>query len=122
MRFQYEQLDHVQIAAPKGGEEQARKFYRDLLGFQEVDKPDKLKARGGAWFSNGQVHIHIGIEEPFQPARKAHPAIRVRNIEEMKQYLNSSNALYKVDHELSGANLFYMDDPFGNRIEFLEWE
>lgn len=122
MNFQYEKIDHVQLAAPRGGEEDARKFYRDLLGFQEVDKPENLKARGGAWFSNGQVHIHIGIVEPFQAAGKAHPAIHVNNIEEMKLYLDSCHASYQVDHELPGANRFYMVDPFGNRLEFLEWE
>lgn len=121
MNFQYELLDHVQLAAPKGGEEKARNFYCDLLGFQEVEKPENLKKRGGVWFSNGKVNIHIGIDEPFQPSRKAHPAIRVENIEGMKEYLDSCKASYVVDHNLPGANRFYMEDPFGNRLEFLEW-
>jgi catechol 2,3-dioxygenase-like lactoylglutathione lyase family enzyme len=122
MNFHYEQLDHVQLAAPKGGEEQAREFYEGLLGFSEVEKPENLKKRGGVWFSDGVIHIHIGIDEPFQPAKKAHPAFRVKNIEEMKTYLDEKQATYQVDKDLPGANRFYMNDPFGNRLEFLEWE
>ena len=122
MNFHYEQLDHVQLAAPKDGEEEARKFYEGLLGFSEIEKPENLKRRGGVWFSNGVIPIHIGIEEPFQPAKKAHPAIRVKNIEEMKKYLDEKRVVYQVDMELPGANRFYLYDPFGNRLEFLEWE
>ncbi|MEN2468037.1 VOC family protein [Ornithinibacillus sp. FSL M8-0202] len=121
MDFHYERLDHVQLAAPKGGEEKARLFYQDLLGFSEVEKPDNLKSRGGVWFTNGMIHLHIGIEEPFLPARKAHPAIRVKNIEAMKHYLDQKNTAYIVDDHLLGANRFYLHDPFGNRLEFLEW-
>ncbi|WP_042149412.1 VOC family protein [Paucisalibacillus sp. EB02] len=122
MKFRYEQLDHVQLAAPKGGEEQAREFYEGLLGFPEVEKPANLKKRGGVWFTDGIIHIHVGIEEPFQPAKKAHPAIRVKNIENMKAYLDEKQAVYQVDYDLPGANRFYLYDPFGNRLEFLEWE
>jgi|SRR5690606_1148817 len=122
MNFRYEQLDHIQLAAPRGGEDQARAFYERLLGFQEVEKPENLKKRGGVWFSDGVIHIHIGIEEPFQPAKKAHPAFRVKNIEEMKKYLKSKEVAYQVDHDLPGANRFYLHDPFGNRLEFLEWQ
>ncbi|MFS0671826.1 VOC family protein [Ornithinibacillus sp. 179-J 7C1 HS] len=121
MDFQYEQLDHIQLAAPKGGEEKARAFYHGILGFTEVEKPENLRSRGGVWFSNGEVDIHIGIEEPFHPARKAHPAIRVKNIEAMKKYLDEKDTEYIVDNNLPGANRFYLHDPFGNRLEFLQW-
>lgn len=121
MEFHYEQLDHVQLAAPKGGEEKARAFYLDLLGFTEVEKPENLKSRGGVWFSTGVIDIHIGIEEPFQPAKKAHPAIRVKNIDAMKRYLDEKNTTYILDDNLPGANRFYIFEPFGNRLEFLQW-
>ncbi|MFD1040417.1 VOC family protein [Virgibacillus byunsanensis] len=121
MSFLYETVDHVQLAAPVGSEESARNFYRDVLGFEEVEKPEKLAKNGGVWFQSGTIHIHIGVEESFVPAQKAHPAIRVKNIEELKQYLNESSVTVKVDERLPGANRFYVSDPFGNRIEFLEW-
>ncbi|WP_047979814.1 VOC family protein [Ornithinibacillus contaminans] len=121
MNFNYEKIDHVQLAAPVGEEENARLFYRDLLGLNEVEKPANLKKRGGVWFQSGNVAIHIGVEEPFYPANKAHPAIRVNNIEAMRAYLDSKNVAYTDDDNLPGANRFYLIDPFGNRLEFLEW-
>lgn len=68
------ELDHVQLAAPRGCESEARRFFGELLGLPEVEKPESLKARGGAWFQVGSQQLHIGVEEPFAPARKAHPA------------------------------------------------
>lgn len=121
MAFQYEGIDHVQLAAPKGSEDHARGFYQHILGFQEVQKPALLQKNGGVWFQAGAIQIHIGIEEPFQPAKKAHPAIRVKNIRALKSYLTDRNVSLTTDHKLPGANRFYVDDPFGNRIEFLEW-
>ncbi|GGA85476.1 VOC family protein [Ornithinibacillus halotolerans] len=121
MEFRYEQLDHVQLAAPKGAENQARAFYQDLLGFMEVEKPENLKQRGGVWFSDGNICIHIGIEDPFQPAKKAHPAFQVKNIEAMKKYLQIKQVDFMDDKNLPGANRFYLHDPFGNRLEFIEW-
>ena len=121
MTFQYEVIDHVQLAAPIGGEDEARKFFKDLLGFKEVEKPIALQKRGGVWFQAGRVHLHIGVEEHFIAAKKAHPAIRVKDIELMKAYLVKKNASFIVDEELPKANRFYMEDPFGNRIEFLQW-
>ncbi|MFD2042878.1 VOC family protein [Ornithinibacillus salinisoli] len=121
MSFVYERLDHVQLAAPIGKEDDARTFYSEILGLKEIEKPEPLRNRGGVWFQAGMVHIHIGVEEPFTPAKKAHPAIRVRNIEAMKKYLDSRNIDYISDKNLPGANRFYVSDPFGNRLEFLEW-
>ncbi|WP_164669707.1 VOC family protein [Virgibacillus doumboii] len=122
MSFHYEVIDHVQLAAPIGGEIDARVFYQELLGFKEVEKPEQLKINGGVWFQAGNVHIHIGVEDPFVPAKKAHPAIHVKNIEAMKAYLNGKGVAFKVDDKLPGANRFYVTDPFGNRLEFLEWK
>jgi len=122
MDFQYEAFDHVQLASPAGSEEVARSFYRDKLGFDETEKPESLKKNGGVWFQAGDVNIHIGIEEPFIPAKKAHPAIRVKNLEALKACLQKEEIDLHVDDRLPGAKRFYVADPFGNRIEFLEWK
>jgi catechol 2,3-dioxygenase-like lactoylglutathione lyase family enzyme len=122
MNFHYESLDHVQVASPKGTEEQARDFYLNKLGFKELEKPDTLKENGGVWFQAGTVHIHIGVEEPFIPAKKAHPAIRVKNLDALKEHLSNVKIDFIVDDRLPGAKRFYVSDPFENRIEFLEWE
>jgi catechol 2,3-dioxygenase-like lactoylglutathione lyase family enzyme len=106
---------------PKGMEDEARKFYDDILGLEEVEKPEPLRDRGGVWFSRGAVHLHLGVEELFVPAKKAHPAFEVHQIEEFKRYLSSQAVEYKVDENLPGANRIYVSDPFGNRLEFLEW-
>lgn len=73
-----EGLDHVQVAAPRGCEAEARRFFSELLGLTEVEKPERLRARGGVWFQAGAQQLHVGVEEPFVPAQKAHPALRVR--------------------------------------------
>ncbi|KHF39930.1 VOC family protein [Halalkalibacter okhensis] len=121
MSFSFEAIDHVQLAAPKGSEEKARQFFNEILGFTELEKPDVLKKRGGVWFALGPIIVHIGIEEPFVPAKKAHPAFEVEHIEELKKHLKKNNIQYKEDDQLPGANRMYVNDPFGNRLEFLEW-
>jgi hypothetical protein len=70
-------LDHVQVVAPRGCEAEARRFYGTLLGLEEIDKPEELRARGGVWFRCGEQQLHIGVEDGFVPAQKAHPALRV---------------------------------------------
>jgi catechol 2,3-dioxygenase-like lactoylglutathione lyase family enzyme len=114
-------IDHIQLAAPLGSEDQARRFYQDILLLKEIEKPEELKKNGGAWFSNGQVNIHIGIEDIFVPAKKAHPAFEVNQIEEFATYLEDKGIAIKVDYKLPGTKRFYLHDPFGNRLEFLEW-
>jgi len=114
-------IDHIQLAAPIGSEEKARFFYQDILLLQEVEKPEELKKNGGVWFSNGEVHIHIGVEEPFTPAKKAHPAFEVNNVEGFASHLQRKGVAIQEDDRLPGANRFYVSDPFGNRLEFLQW-
>ncbi|RDU38797.1 glyoxalase [Neobacillus piezotolerans] len=121
MEYKSKQLDHVQLAAPKGCEEDARAFYGELLGFMEVEKPPVLKKKGGVWFRNGTIHLHIGVEEPFFPAKKAHPAFLIENVEGLKAHLRGNRVEVIEDGNLPGANRFYATDPFGNRLEFLEW-
>ncbi|WP_280768069.1 VOC family protein [Salipaludibacillus daqingensis] len=117
----FKAIDHVQLAAPKGSEDQAREFFGGILQFQELVKPDVLKKRGGVWFNYGNVDIHIGIEEPFSPAQKAHPAFEVENIEKLKQRFKRFGTSFTEDNNLPGANRIYVNDPFGNRLEMLEW-
>ncbi|AOP33523.1 glyoxalase [Leptospira tipperaryensis] len=121
MTFEILGLDHVQLAIPKGGEQIARAFYVNILSFTEVEKPPNLKVKGGAWFQCGVNQIHVGITDSFIPAQKAHPAIHVRNILEYRKYLESQGVLPRDEDPLPGALRFYLDDPFGNRLEFLEW-
>jgi len=121
MSFAFRSIDHVQLAAPKDSESLARKFYGEILGFTEVEKPALLKKRGGVWFAFGSYQIHIGIEEPFAPAKKAHPAFQIENLDDLKVHLSECDVNFIVDADLPGANRIYIHDPFGNRIEILEW-
>ena len=114
-------LDHVQVAAPPGCEEAARRFYGKLLGLAELEKPEALRARGGVWFAVGAQQLHVGVEEPFSPARKAHPALRVDpdGLDAMANRLRAAGFEPRWDEELPGVRRFYADDPWGNRIELL---
>lgn len=114
-------IDHIQLAAPEGGEEKAREFFGDILGMEEMDKPESLRKNGGVWFSLGVQQLHIGIEEPFTPARKAHPAFEVDDLQEAMDTLEDRGVTVKKDDRLPGAERCYIQDPFGNRIELLEW-
>ncbi len=115
-----EEIHHVQLAMPKGGEFEARFFYQDVLGLSVVAKPEALADRGGAWFENRAVRVHLGIEDPFAPARKAHPAFRVASLIEMRAILDSKDIPYSSDADLPGITRIFVHDPFGNRIELLE--
>lgn len=118
--FEWMGLDHVQLAAPAGCEEEARRFFRGVLGMAEVPKPEKLKVRGGVWFQCGPQMIHIGVETPFQPAKKAHPAFLVHRIEQLMDHLQEQGIPLRVDDEIPGLIRFFTEDPFGNRLEFME--
>lgn len=122
MTYNIKKIDHIQLAAPTGSEDIARTFFVEKLGFEEVEKPEELRKNGGVWFVFSDFHIHIGIEEPFVPAKKAHPAFEVENIESFKEHLQLKNIEVEDDDRLPGARRFYVFDPFGNRLEFLEWK
>ena len=113
-------IDHVQLAMPPDGEAQARDFYGSLLGLQEVAKPAPLAQRGGCWFIGPGIRIHLGVSHDFHPARKAHPAFRVRDLAALRDRLTSSAVAVDDDDSLSGVRRFYATDPFGNRIEFMD--
>ncbi len=118
MRF--EAIEHVQLAMPEGQEDEARSFFGDLLGLGEVPKPPKLAKRGGVWFESGNVKIHLGVEQDFCPAKKAHPAFLVSGLDEIAARLEGAGCAVTVDNNLPGFKRFYFDDPFGNRLEFME--
>lgn len=122
MGFFIKKIDHVQLAAPRGCEEEARSFFNGVLGMTEIEKPEELKKRGGVWFEFNSFQIHIGVEDPFIPAKKAHPAIEIQNLEALKIRLTQKNVQYQEDDNLPGAKRIHVFDPFGNRMEFLEWE
>ena len=120
------ELDHVQVAAPAGGEDQARAFYGGLLGLAELRKPPALARRGGVWFALGAgQQLHVGIEAQFAPARRAHPALLVDSLAALRTLageLAGHGHEPRWDDELPGAERFYVDDPFGNRLELLARE
>lgn len=120
MKFSISKIDHVQVAAPKENEELARKFYGDLLGMAEVEKPEPLKSRGGVWFEFGSFQLHVGVEEPFSPAKKAHPAFLVDGYEALRKRLKDQGIEVKNDDSIPGVERFFAFDPFGNRLEFLK--
>lgn len=113
-------IDHVMIAVPQHGEEQARWFYSHLLGLEELPKPDTLAGRGGLWLRTGSIELHLGIDPDFVPARKAHVAFQVADLAAIEQRLTLAGIVIKPDANLPGFERFYVDDPFGNRIELLQ--
>jgi catechol 2,3-dioxygenase-like lactoylglutathione lyase family enzyme len=111
-------IDHVQVAAPAGGEAEARAFYGDLLGMEELPKPEALAARGGCWFAAGAQELHVGVEEPFAPARKAHPSFVVTDLAAVAARLTEAGIAVTYDALIPGLERFEAPDPFGNRLEF----
>ena len=118
--FRIAGIDHVQLAGPPGCEDRARWFFGEVLGMAELPKPEALRARGGVWFACGKHQLHIGIEPEFQPAWKAHPAIRVQGLAGLKARLSQAGMRFAEDTLLPDAARTYVDDPFGNRLEFVE--
>lgn len=114
------ELEHVQLAMPAGGESSARAFYAGLLGMVEVAKPAALAARGGCWFAAGSARLHLGVEEPFAPARKAHPALVVDDLEALCARLLLAGHEVQTDGDFPGYRRAYVHDPFGNRLELME--
>lgn len=113
-------LDHVLLAMPAGRESDARKFYQGILGIPEAVKPANLAARGGGWFEDGELKIHLGIEKNFAPARKAHPAFIVDDLAALEAILIEAGYPVAHDQPLEGYDRIFIDDPFGNRIELMQ--
>ena len=110
-------IDHVQVAIPVGGENDARRFYDDVLGLTEVPKPAVMAERGGAWFEAGPVKVHVGAEARFVPARKAHPALTMRGL---REFIAASDLEAHWNDEVEGLVRCHVYDPFGNRIELVD--
>jgi hypothetical protein len=113
-------IDHVQLAAPAGCETEARKFFGDLLRLEEIVKPEPLRCRGSCWFRVGPRQLHIGVEESFSAARKAHPAFSTRDIVALSERLERGGVLVSWDDSVDRIQRFYVQDPWGNRLEFTE--
>ena len=113
-------LDHVQLAMPAGGEAEAVAFYEGLLGVPHVPKPPHLAARGGCWFEQGDLKVHLGVDAQFRAATKAHPAFLVEDVRSLASSLLEAGHRVVDDEPLEGYDRVYVDDPFGNRIELLE--
>ena len=120
MEFKIIALDHVQLAMPAHRELEAERFYVGLLGFERVPKPPQLQAQGGCWFRTRGVKLHLGVEQDFRPAKKAHPAFIVSALEALCAKLQSSGFDVRPDEQLPGVHRCYVDDPFGNRIELIQ--
>jgi catechol 2,3-dioxygenase-like lactoylglutathione lyase family enzyme len=117
-------LDHVQVAAPCGCENEARAFYGGLLGLEEIEKPDALAPRGGAWFRVGEHALHVGVTSEFVAAAKAHPAFRVDSAASLdglaRRLEDHGFAVTRPDPgEIPGIARFFVADPWGNRVELV---
>ena len=113
-------IDHVQLAMPPGSENRARGFYCDVLGMREIPKPEALAGRGGCWFTSGDAQVHLGMEEDFRPAKKAHPALVVEGLDEILARCEAASLPSKPDAEIDGRRRLHVFDPFGNRLELIE--
>ena len=116
----FQGLHHVQLAIPPGEEDRCRGFWGRILGFAELEKPSVLAAGGGCWFRGGLLEVHLGAEEDFRPARKAHPGILVSGLDDVADRLGQHGVEVTWDDNLPGTRRFYAADPFGNLHEFLE--
>jgi catechol 2,3-dioxygenase-like lactoylglutathione lyase family enzyme len=112
-------LHHVQIAAPPGCEAEARRFYGSLLGLSEIPKPPGVRASGGVWFACGEQELHIGIEDSFAPARKAHPGLVVADgtLDDLAGRLTAAGVEVRFDERIPERRRFYVSDPWDNRLE-----
>jgi predicted enzyme related to lactoylglutathione lyase len=111
----------VQVAAPAGGEDAARRFYGELLGLGEMEKPEALRDRGGVWFACGEHQLHVGIAADFLPATKAHPALRVAlsDLDQLAERLSEAGVVVRWEEAIPDVRRFYVADPWGNRIELI---
>lgn len=113
-------IHHVQLAMPEGEDADAVRFYADTLGLTQVPRPESLSPRGGVWFTSGELEVHLGVEEGFRPAVKAHPAILVKGLGTIRARIEEAG--YKVSDtvQIEGFDRLYVRDPFGNRLELIE--
>jgi catechol 2,3-dioxygenase-like lactoylglutathione lyase family enzyme len=110
-------IDHVQVAMPRGREDEARAFYGVVLGLPEIPKPEPIRARGGVWFRAGAQELHLGVEESFAPARKAHPGLVADDLDAIRARLADAGTDFEDDTKIAGSDRLFVHDPFGNRLE-----
>ena len=115
-------IDHVQLAAPPGCETDARRFFGELLGLEEIEKPEPLQARGGVWFQVGAQQLHVGVERDFVPARKAHPAFAVTEYDALLARLDAAGVEIAAEDSISGLRRCFVLDPWENRVELVAVE
>ena len=113
-------IDHVQLAIPEGGEDRARAFFGNLLKLDELPKPADLEARGGCWFAVADRQIHVGVDQNFRAAQKAHVALSTIDLDELRARLERAGYHTQNDSDVDGRKRFFTHDPFGNRIEFMD--
>ncbi len=110
-------IDHVQLAAPPGSEHEVRGFYGSLIGMEELRKPEAIRGRGGCWFHAGAQELHVGVDEAFAPARKAHPGLVTSDLDAIRARLQAAGVEYEDDTKIEGVDRLFVHDPFGNRLE-----
>lgn len=113
-------IDHIQLAILENSEPLCRRFWAEILGFEELEKPENLRGRGGAWSRHGSVEIHLGVEKNFRSAKKAHPAFAVAQITLLADSLKANDHAVRWDTSIPERRRFFTTDPVGNRIEFME--
>ena len=113
-------IHHVQITIPLGGEGRARAFYSGILGFTEIEKPPEMAGRKSIWFLAGAVNLHLGIEPDFVPAKRAHPAFVVQDLDNIITACDRNGINNKPDTSFNGFRRVHVFDPFGNRLELMQ--
>jgi catechol 2,3-dioxygenase-like lactoylglutathione lyase family enzyme len=113
-------LDHVQLAMPAGGEAEAIAFYEGILGIARIPKPDHLAGRGGCWFEDAELKVHLGVDPDFRPSKKAHPAFIVDDVRGLARAAVAAGFAVNDDEPLEGYERVYVTDPFGNRVELMQ--
>lgn len=114
------EIDHIQLAMPEDGVDRAREFYGEVLGLEEVPRPETISRNVGLWFAAGTVRVHLGVERDFQPSKKAHPAFVVEGATELFANCRARGFGVTEAADLEGFRRAHVYDPFGNRIEIME--
>lgn len=115
----FKRLDHVQICIPIGKENEARRFYTDIIGLNEIPKPKGLIKNGGLWYQIANIQLHIGTENEINKSKR-HPAFEVSDLKKARADLVKHHISIKEEIQIPGQNRLSFMDPFGNRIELLE--
>ena len=121
MKINFKRLDHIQLCIPIGMEKEARNFYTNVLRLTEIPKPAQLKPNGGLWFQIANIQLHLGTED-ITIRSKSHPAFEIEDLLSVRSYLEENNIPTQNEIQVNGQIRFSFRDPFGNRIEFLEYE